>query len=166
MTVPTIREVPYGSDLYRLMLDFRDAELRRPLGMALTAADQADEEAQRHFAAVLDGESDPQLCASVVMKPLPPEPGRPARAKLRQMAVAPAFRGLGLGRRLVRFAEAAMAAGDIAEVELGARESAVGFYERLGYAVVGDPFTEVGQPHRPMRRRLKRQDGLGQDEAE
>jgi predicted GNAT family N-acyltransferase len=30
----------------------------------------------------------------------------------------------------------------------------VPFYERLGYAVYGDPFEEVGVPHRHMRRAL------------
>ena len=169
METAAIREVAHGSVLYRLMLDFREAELRHPLGLRLVAADHAGEDKQRHFAAVAEGElaagqvelehvaeegAEPAIRGTVVMKPLPREPGLPSRAKLRQMAVAPACRGRGLGSRLVRFAEAAMGAEGVREVELGAREGAVGFYERLGYAVSGAAFVEIGQPHLPMRRRL------------
>ena len=37
---------------------------------------------------------------------------------------------------------------------LHAREAAVPFYERLGYLSEGEPFDEVGLPHRAMRKRL------------
>ena len=40
------------------------------------------------------------------------------------------------------------------EVTLHARANVVGFYERLGYSAQGDPFLEVGIPHRHMRRAL------------
>jgi predicted GNAT family N-acyltransferase len=68
-----------------------------------------------------------------------------------QMAVEPALAGQGVGRTLVEavFTEAARA--DCASVVLHARETAAGFYARCGCAVEGDPFTEVGLPHRRMR---------------
>ena len=37
------------------------------------------------------------------------------------------------------------------EIALHARESAVPFYLALGYGLVGEPFEEVGIPHRKMR---------------
>jgi predicted GNAT family N-acyltransferase len=37
---------------------------------------------------------------------------------------------------------------------LHARQTAVPFYERLGYRVVGEPFIEVGIPHRAMEKSL------------
>ncbi len=40
------------------------------------------------------------------------------------------------------------------EMVLHARETAVPFYERLGYTRVGDVFTEVTIPHRVMVRAL------------
>jgi hypothetical protein len=39
-------------------------------------------------------------------------------------------------------------------VHLHARANVVGFYERLGYETYGEPFEEVGLPHRHMRRTL------------
>ncbi len=148
-----LREVPYGSDLYRLVLLFRDAQLRRPLGLVLDAGDVAGEDAQLHFA-VLGGEAGSAVCAAVTLKPLPRERDAPPRAKLRQMAVAPACRGSGLGRRLVRFAETAAVRRGIGEIELASRATAVGFYRALGYRETGAPHVEIGLPHVTMRRRL------------
>jgi hypothetical protein len=31
----------------------------------------------------------------------------------------------------------------------------VGFYERLGYSIYGDPFVEIGIEHRHMQKKLK-----------
>jgi predicted GNAT family N-acyltransferase len=41
-----------------------------------------------------------------------------------------------------------------AKMILHARESAIPFYLRLGYRVEGEPFVEVGIPHRAMVRDL------------
>lgn len=76
-----------------------------------------------------------------------PEPWRDAadRAaiRLRGMAVEPALQGTGAGGVLVRAGlERAWAAG--AElVWASARDSALGFYERLGFTVIGDTFTDA-----------------------
>ena len=37
---------------------------------------------------------------------------------------------------------------------MNARETAVGFYEKLGYKPVGDKFTEVTIPHYVMEKQL------------
>jgi predicted GNAT family N-acyltransferase len=39
---------------------------------------------------------------------------------------------------------------------LHARQTAVAFYERLRYAVDGEPFMEIGLPHRTMTKELPR----------
>lgn len=138
-------EVAFGSPAYADALACRDACLRRPLGMVLSALDVAGEDRQRHFAALEVG----AVRATLSAKPLGPD-----RAKLRQMAVAPAYRGSGLGRALVGFAEAALARDGITAVELAARLSAAGFYRRLGYEAFGETFEEVSLPHVGMRKLL------------
>jgi len=40
------------------------------------------------------------------------------------------------------------------EVMMHARKTAMGFYEKLGYAAVGDEFSEVGIPHVEMKKNL------------
>nr|WP_216612637.1 GNAT family N-acetyltransferase [Myxococcus xanthus] len=74
--------------------------------------------------------------------------------RLFQMAVASHLQGQGLGARLVRTLEVELVRRGFTHVHLHAREPAVPFYERLGYAVFGAPYTEVGVPHRNMRKTL------------
>ena len=66
------------------------------------------------------------------------------------MAVDPSRQRQGVGERLVRRLEAEVALRDIRTVTLHARDTAVRFYARLGYALRGEPFTEVGILHRDM----------------
>lgn len=74
--------------------------------------------------------------------------------RLCQMAVRPELQGQGLGRRLVRHLEDRLRADGIERVLLHARSDAAGFYARLGYAPVGEPYEEVGIPHLTMERAL------------
>jgi predicted N-acetyltransferase YhbS len=135
--------VPFGSELYRQTLAFRDKHLRRPLGLAQSDADLAGEDAQIHIAWVMHG----QVEGTVVLKP-----ARDGVVKLRQMAVGPALQGQGIGCRLVRFAEAAARERGFARVEMHARVTARPFYERLGYEAFGPEFEEVTVPHIAMAR--------------
>ncbi|RYG29002.1 GNAT family N-acetyltransferase, partial [bacterium] len=67
--------------------------------------------------------------------------------KIRQVAVDPMEQGKGLGAALMRAIEPLCD-----EIYLHARDTAVPFYLRLGYQIVGEPFEEVGIPHRAMRK--------------
>lgn len=141
-----IREVAFGSDLYEQTACFRDIHLRRPLGMVLDAADVAGEGHQTHIAAMQHG----HVVGTVILKPLSSK-----RIKLRQMAVDATLHGTGLGRSLVRFAETLAHERGFDTVEISSRQSATGFYEKLGYRTSGDPFLEVGLPHITLTRSLR-----------
>jgi predicted GNAT family N-acyltransferase len=73
------------------------------------------------------------------------------KAQLTQMAVAQELQGKGIGKLLVgellRFCKTR----NILEVICHARENAIPFYAGLGFEIYGDPFEEVGIPHRNMR---------------
>ena len=133
-----IQEVAHGSPLYHRTVAFREEQLRRPLGLTNSAVDLAEEDKQIHIAAT-DGQ---EVLGTVVLKPL-----SPTLVKLRQMAVAPRLRGSGLGGELVRFAERIAWERGYETVEMAARLSARGFYERLGYRAVGAEFLDVTIPH-------------------
>ena len=75
-------------------------------------------------------------------------------ARVGRMAVTRELRGAGLGQQLLRALEAAAAARGDTEVMLHAQHNAQGFYERMGYAVRGPVFEEVGIPHAEMVKRL------------
>ena len=78
----------------------------------------------------------------------------PGTSKIGRMAVDRTLRGGRLGRDVLHaLMEAARERGD-AEVVLHAQRSAEGFYARLGYTVLGEPFEEAGIPHVTMFKRL------------
>jgi predicted GNAT family N-acyltransferase len=95
---------------------------------------------------------DGRLVGVVRFSPAPC-PWREATApwQLRGMATDPTVRGSGAGRALVADGLARVAAlgGDV--VWCDARVAAVGFYERMGFAVVTELFDKPeGGPHRGM----------------
>jgi YbgC/YbaW family acyl-CoA thioester hydrolase len=73
---------------------------------------------------------------------------------LGRMAVHRVLRGSGLGHRVaVALIEAARQRGDHT-LRLSAQQAAQGFYQRLGFEEVGEPYEAVGIPHIEMQMRL------------
>jgi len=126
-------------------MDLRWRVLRGPLGLGRDAVAFPFEAESLHLVALEAG----RVVGCVLFHPEGPGTGR-----LLQMAVEPGRQGAGIGTRLVRALEEEVARRGFEEVTLHARDTAVGFYARLGYAPSGPPYLEVGIPHQNMRRRL------------
>lgn len=140
----TFREIAFGTHEYRLACQLREEVLRRPLGLWLREEDLAGEKTQLHFGLFAP---DGTLVGCVVAVPL-----SPTDARIRQMAVSPSHRRKGLGRRILEELETTLKARGFRHFVLDARTSAAGFYERLGYTVVGEEFLEVTLPHVRMEK--------------
>ena len=83
------------------------------------------------------------------------QPTGDGQGQIRFMAVAPEAAGQGQGQRIVAYLEAQARAVGLREIVLHSREAAVGFYEKLGYAVVEPShllFNEI--QHFLMRKQL------------
>lgn len=78
----------------------------------------------------------------------------PDYAKIGRMAVLAPWRRRGVGRLLLDALLREAALHGAARAVLHAQVHAVGFYQRAGFAVFGDPFDEAGIPHRRMERAL------------
>jgi N-acetylglutamate synthase-like GNAT family acetyltransferase len=74
--------------------------------------------------------------------------------RLRQMAVPNNMQGKGIGRALMIFAENIARDLGYKKLCMHARTTAAGFYQKLGYSVAGDVFTEVTIPHYIMEKAL------------
>ncbi|HTV32514.1 MAG TPA: GNAT family N-acetyltransferase [Methylocella sp.] len=142
---PRILEAGHDTDLYRAMVALRSEVLRKPLGLSFTAEQLREEANQRHLALMVEG----SLAGCLL---LAPEEGR--IVKFRQMAIAPCNRGKGLGKELLLHAETIAMQNGYRGVRLHARESAAGFYEKMGYRRVGERFIEVTIPHVKMQKEL------------
>jgi predicted GNAT family N-acyltransferase len=140
-----LQTIEVGSALHASQQRLRDEVLRKPLGRALSATDIERDKTGTLFAAVRGEE---------VVACLGLYPQAEGVLRLRQMAVSPSMQGQRLGARLLKFAEQWARRQGVAEIELHARQTAVGFYEANGYTGEGDEFEEIGLPHIVMRKRL------------
>jgi GNAT superfamily N-acetyltransferase len=106
--------------------------------------------------AVLQGGSDALLAvASFSPEVTPYRPGRTA-VHLRGMAVDGPFQRHGLGRLLITTVVERLRHDSVAVLWCNARDSAAGFYARLGFEIAGEGFMlpESGVPHHVMLRDL------------
>jgi GNAT superfamily N-acetyltransferase len=133
---------PRADARYELVLDLRYRVLREPLGMARCQVTIAGELDALHVVATEGG-----AVVGTVLFDF-------ATGRLRAMAVDPSRQRAGIGARLVRRLEEALALRGVREVTLHARADVIGFYEHLGYAIRGAPFVEIGLQHRTMGKAL------------
>ena len=124
----------------------RDRLLRAPLGLTWSKADLQGESEQLHFALV---DESGTLIACVVVNLLDVD-----TAKVRQMAVDEPRRAIGAGRRLLGGVEEILREKGIRRIEMDARDTAVGFYRKLGYEIEGEEFTQVTIPHFRMTKAI------------
>lgn len=71
--------------------------------------------------------------------------------KIGRMAVEKGWRRRGIGGDLIGFIKKKADEMRLDALVLHAQETAVSFYERLGFAAEGERFEEAGLPHRKMR---------------
>ena len=75
-------------------------------------------------------------------------------AKIGRVCVLRDHRGVGYGVALIRAAMAHAKTAGLTTVKLGAQESAIGFYERLGFEPEGDMFLDADIPHLMLKATL------------
>ena len=127
------------------MVDMRNLVLRKPLGLSFTK-----EELELEKDDILIGafEDDEMLGCCMLTKT-----GKDT-VRLRQMAVKTGLQGKGIGRVLMIFAENLARDRGMKKLVMHARKTALGFYEKLGYELVGEEFVEVTVPHFVMEKTL------------
>lgn len=140
-----IRRIGFGTAEYKAELMLRDKILRRPLGLDLFDEDLSRETDDVHLGLF----EEERLVGVLVLTKVDSE-----SVRMRQVAVAGDRQHSGVGTALVAAAEREAAALGYRRITLNSRQTATGFYERLGYAAAGEPFSEVGIPHRTMSKTL------------
>jgi predicted GNAT family N-acyltransferase len=142
----TILNVEFATPEYDQTVQLRDKILRKPLGLHFSEEHLAEEYADFHLAAFTN---DWILRGCLV---LTPKEGK--TIKMRQVAVDESVQKTGVGRQLVEASEGFALRQGFDTMELNARETAVPFYLKLNYAVVGARFEEVGITHFKMTKKL------------
>lgn len=140
-----LKIIDHGSYEYRQMVKLRDDVLRKPLGLGFTPQ-ELEEEKENMLIGAFE-EDDILACCMLVEE-------NPNTVRLRQMAVLNDLQGKGIGRALMTFAENIARDRGYKILSMHARKNATGFYEKMGYRVVGNEFTEVTIPHYLMEKKL------------
>jgi len=140
-----LKQIEYGSTAYHDMVQLRLKLLRKPLGMQFTA-DELDTDRDDILIASYEEE---ELLGCCMLKPVNQE-----QIRLRQMAVRDDQQHKGIGASIIAFAENIARDKGFRYIIMHARDTAIGFYEKFGYQIDGDGFTEVNLPHHLMKKKL------------
>jgi predicted GNAT family N-acyltransferase len=140
-----IKIIHYLSPEYLLMVDLRREVLRKPLGLEFSPQDLEKDEKDILIAA-FDGEIIIGCC--ILTKE------SADLCKLRQMAVHQNHQRKNIGASILRFAETIAIEQKFSTLCMHARQSAIGFYEKLGYTICSETFLEVNIPHVAMEKKL------------
>jgi GNAT superfamily N-acetyltransferase len=141
----SLKIIEFGSPSYEKMVELRFQILRNPLGLTFDEAD-LDKEKEDILIGFFE-EEDIEGCCILT-------PDDKTNIRLRQMAVLSGLQRKGIGRVIMNFAENIARDRGYKTMHMHARKSAVGFYEKLGYQIVGDEFEEVTIPHYEMQKAL------------
>jgi predicted GNAT family N-acyltransferase len=140
-----LRMIDHGTKEYQQMVNLRNDILRKPLGLTFSGGELEAEKED----VLMGAFEDDRLLGCCVLTRMDA-----ATVRLRQMAVPNNMQGKGIGRALMIFAENIARDLGYKKLCMHARTTAVGFYQKLGYARTGEEFTEVTIPHYIMEKGL------------
>lgn len=140
-----VKLIDYGTRDYKQMITLRYQLLRKPLGLSFSDS-ELEEEKNDILIGCFD---DDKLEGCCLLKETSPQ-----MLRLRQMAVVSGLQGKGIGKILLQFAENIARDRGYKTIQMHARKTAIGFYEKLGYKITGPEFEEVTIPHYEMEKSL------------
>jgi N-acetylglutamate synthase-like GNAT family acetyltransferase len=141
-----LKQIDHGTKEYLQMVSLRDTVLRRPLGLTFSH-DELLNEKNEILIVCMDDDTMLGCCMLVKMDN--------ETVRLRQMAVAPNLHGKGIGATIINFAENLARDKGFKKMTMHARDTAIGFYEKFGYKIIGHQFIEVNTAHHVMEKLLK-----------
>lgn len=140
-----LKQIDHGSREYAQMVNLRELILRKPLGLTFTR-----EELEKEKNDILIGSFDEDVMLGCCI--LTKHDNR--KLRLRQMAVNNNLQGKGVGASILSFTESLATDKGFSRIFMHARQTAIGFYEKFGYKIVGEQFLELNIPHFIMEKRI------------
>ncbi len=141
-----ILQIEFATPAFDEALALRDLVLRKPLALQFHTEDITAESSEIHIVAYTDLK---QIVGSLTLRLISTE-----EIKMRQVAVHPEAQGQQIGAKLVAESERVAKQLGHSIMTLHARDTAIPFYKRLGYSIIGDGFDEVNIPHHKMYKNL------------
>lgn len=140
-----LKQLYHGSKEYDQMVKLRYEIMRKPQGLTFS-----NEELQNEKNDILIGAFDEdEILGCCILTKIDNDCTR-----LRQMAVQKNKQRMGIGESMMAFAEIIARDKGYKTLTMHARDTAIGFYEKYGYKIKGDAFTEVNINHHVMEKIL------------
>jgi GNAT superfamily N-acetyltransferase len=140
-----LKIIDHGSPEYQQMVALRQTILRKPLGLEFTP-EELEKEKEDVLIACFDEDKMEGCCLLTRVDA--------HTVRLRQMAVKKGLQGKGIGQAVMLFAENIARDLGYRKLTMHARDTAIGFYQKQGYTIVGEGFNEVTIPHHIMEKVL------------
>lgn len=130
-------DVDFGSSRYDQLVELRYKILLEPLGLKFLDMYREKEMGYLHIGCV-EGLDD-TLVGGLMLAPLNDE-----EIRMMQVAVDTKYQREGIGREMVKYAEARAKEAGYSRIVMHSMLSVVHFYEKMGYRQEGDIFEENG----------------------
>lgn len=139
-------EIQFATPEYDELVQLRTKILRKPLGLEFTIDQLSNEYNDFHFGIY---NQELKLLGGMIFN----NTGNNT-LKMRQVAVDDVFQNKGIGKFMVKQSEEWAKEKGFNKIELNARDTAIPFYQSLGYYAEGEIFIEVSIPHIKMVKNL------------
>lgn len=140
-----MRRIEYGSQDYETTLDLRNEIFRKPQGLNLRDEDLSREALCDMFGGFI-GE---KIIATIFLTKIDD-----LTARIKAVMILEEYRGTGLGKFIMNYAENVARNQGYKYIKLLARLSAESFYEKLGYQRVSEPLDYYQVAHVSMVKEL------------
>lgn len=140
-----IKLIKYNSKDHDNMIKLRNNILRKPLGLTFTLSDKNLEKEDFLIGAFQENILIGCGMLSKIDK---------TTLQLRQMAIDNSFQHKGIGYSIVQYAEKIAKEHNYKVIMMHARSTAIDFYKKLDYSIIGDEFIEIGIPHYIMEKNI------------
>lgn len=135
----------WNSENYQSMIRLRNQCLRMPFGMYLTAEDRQRDKND----ILIGGFLYNSLVACCTLRAVDE-----STFQLCQMAVTQILQSKGLGKQILNYAQQISVAHHKTRIVLGARYSAIPFYEKSGYHAISSMYIFKAIPHVFMEKKI------------
>lgn len=141
----TIKKITYGTDEYETSIDIRNEAFRKPWGLDIRDEDLTGDKDMDMFGGYLGD----KMIATIFLTEDDEE-----TARIKSVAILEEYRRKGLGRYLMEYVENIARERGYKKVNLMGRVSVEGFYNKLGYKTISEPFDYHTIPHIDMVKEL------------
>lgn len=141
----TIKKITYGTDEYETSIDIRNEAFRKPWGLDIRDEDLTGDKDMDMFGGYLGD----KMIATIFLTEDDKE-----TARIKSVAILEEYRGKGLGKYLMEYVENIARERGYKKVNLMGRVSVEGFYNKLGYKTISEPFDYHTIPHIDMVKEL------------